>query len=472
MRCVRLACPWSTEHEFCADHAAESLRGARDPDWPELEETFVMTAGEIKSLWAQQAAEAAQLGTEMHVRCELILNGCRACADVEEMRLFAKFLEQGAKLLAFRTEWAIFADEEDLAGTIDFAAINESGQLVLFDWKRTKDLQQKFNSEWRRMQPPLERLADCAGQRYYLQLNCYKFILQKYYDVEVAAMYVVGLHPDCAPSPRVKEVPEMSAEIQSLLRACSVGLAPVGSETLSLPKDALLRARKFLGPRPAGASATSPRAMWLARAQVFDLLLRELLELLDGRATLRLLALCRDARRPEWAERGAAARRLAEDFAAFLQGARVRLPGFQWQDVLEVRACWKIDTEWENCFRPPAFLAGAFCAGSQCQMRRWIDRFWRIRGLGPIEALRRLNLFFDSLKMPELEFYLGLLRKGQACFFYSPKIDRPGDFRACFADDEEGEVEPPVDAGLAIVLRCDHFAVAICARQARPARSQ
>ena len=37
------------------------------------------------------------------------------------------------------------AVQRGLAGTIDFAAINESGQLVLFDWKRTKDLQQISN---------------------------------------------------------------------------------------------------------------------------------------------------------------------------------------------------------------------------------------------------------------------------------------------------------------------------------------
>ena len=209
--------------------------------------------------------------------------------------------------------------------------------------------------------------------------------------------------------------------------------------------------------------------MPLVRAQVFDVLLQEFLELLDGRAALRLLALCRDARRPEWTERGAAARRLAEDFAAFLQGARARLPGFELCDFLEVRACWDFDEERANRFRPPAFLAGAFCGGSQFQMRRWIDRYWRLRGLNPMEVLQRLN-FFDLLGGPEFDFYLGLLRKGQARFIYSRGVDRPGDFRGCLAAGDEDEEEPPFDAGLAIVFRCDHFLTAVCARQARPAR--
>ncbi|CAJ1402349.1 unnamed protein product [Effrenium voratum] len=155
--------------------------------------------------------------------------------------------------------------------------------------------------------------------------------------------------------------------------------------------------------------------MPLVRAQVFDVLLQEFLELYW----------------PEWTERGAAARRLAEDFAAFLQGAG----------------------------KPPAFLAGAFCGGSQFQMRRWIDRYWRLRGLNPMEVLQRLN-FFDLLGGPEFDFYLGLLRKGQARFIYSRGVDRPGDFRGCLAAGDEDEEEPPFDAGLAIVFRCDHFLVA------------
>ncbi|CAJ1341649.1 unnamed protein product, partial [Effrenium voratum] len=200
----------------------------------------------------------------------------------------------------------------------------------------------------------------------------------------------------------------------------------------------------------------------------------EFLELLDGRAALRLLALCRDARRPVWTERGAAARRLAEDFAAFLQGTCVRLPGFERQDALEVRACWDFDAERASRFRPPAFLAGAFRGGTPLQMRRWIDRFCHIRGSGPLEALRRLNLFFfDSLGGAEFEFYLGLLRKGRARFFYSPEVDRPGDFRGCLQmDSEEEEDEAPFEAGLAIVFRCDDFPVAVCARRARPGERQ
>jgi hypothetical protein len=45
-------------------------------------------------------------------------------------------------LTAFRTEWTVWAEEEWLAGSIDFVAIDSAGFLHIFDWKRSKGLRQ------------------------------------------------------------------------------------------------------------------------------------------------------------------------------------------------------------------------------------------------------------------------------------------------------------------------------------------
>ena len=37
-----------------------------------------------------------------------------------------------------RTEWQIYAAEERLAGSIDFTAMNDLGDLTIIDWKRSK----------------------------------------------------------------------------------------------------------------------------------------------------------------------------------------------------------------------------------------------------------------------------------------------------------------------------------------------
>ena len=49
------------------------------------------------------------------------------------MKLFRQFVSQTQHLLAYRTEWGTYAEEERLAGCVDFAAENADGDLVLFD---------------------------------------------------------------------------------------------------------------------------------------------------------------------------------------------------------------------------------------------------------------------------------------------------------------------------------------------------
>ena len=176
-----------------------------------------MLPEEIKMSWKANANEAAARGTWLHLELEVLLNGGSVPYDNTEIQLFADFLRSSAQLLAFRTEWCIFGEEEKLAGCIDFVAMDGSGQLILFDWKRTKQLRQKQASSWGRMQPPLSHLDDCAGVHYHLQLNLYKFLLQKYYSCRVGAMYVVGLHPDNASLGLFADsVPDMTAEVEAM----------------------------------------------------------------------------------------------------------------------------------------------------------------------------------------------------------------------------------------------------------------
>ena len=65
----------------------------------------------------------------------------RVPADVEshEMTLFLKFVRTLEGLTAFRTEWTIYGEGERLAGSIDFVAEDKHGNLVIFDWKRSKE---------------------------------------------------------------------------------------------------------------------------------------------------------------------------------------------------------------------------------------------------------------------------------------------------------------------------------------------
>jgi hypothetical protein len=124
-----------------------------------------------------------------------------------------------AGLSAYRTEWEIFGEEENLAGSIDFVAKNEEdGSLVLMDWKRSKQLREKFSDAYhKKMNYPLDHMDDCSGQHYRLQLNCYRFLLEKYYGVTISRMLVVCTHPDNGDEAFVHEVPVMKAETEYLM---------------------------------------------------------------------------------------------------------------------------------------------------------------------------------------------------------------------------------------------------------------
>ena len=174
-------------------------------------------APEIKAMWQAMGKEAANRGTWMHLQFEFWLNGAEVTEETAEMRMFFKFLRSLNGLTAYRTEWAIYGEEERLAGTIDFVAKDSNGRLVLFDWKRTKQITQRYFKSYHQMHEPLEHIADCVGLHYRLQLNCYKYLLQKYYGFEVSDLYVVCTHPDNGDKPFVDLVPVMLLETEALM---------------------------------------------------------------------------------------------------------------------------------------------------------------------------------------------------------------------------------------------------------------
>ncbi|CAE8584402.1 unnamed protein product [Polarella glacialis] len=113
-------------NEFNADTAIQMMRRSRN--WPRaeyLQDGLPMTDEQIKSKWEHNRVDAANQGTYM-------------------------------------TEWMIYGEDLNLAGSIDFVATRSDGALVLFDWKRTKELHTKYSNRFQSMTGPLSHLADCV----------------------------------------------------------------------------------------------------------------------------------------------------------------------------------------------------------------------------------------------------------------------------------------------------------------------
>ena len=172
---------------------------------------------EIVLKWEQNKTEAANLGTWMQLQCELWLNRDGACMESIEMKLFLRYVRERLapkRVAAFRTEWEVFGETVDLAGSVDFVGIvtegPDAGGLWIVDWKRTKQLRYKGDHPLGyRLLPPLSHVPDASKWHYALQLNLYSYLLETFYDKRVVHREVACFHPDNGDAPYYYEVPCM-----------------------------------------------------------------------------------------------------------------------------------------------------------------------------------------------------------------------------------------------------------------------
>ena len=68
------------------------------------------------------------------------------------------------------------------------------GKYVIYDWKRSKEI--RIDNSFQSALPPIQHLHDSNYWQYTLQLNVYKWILETYYDMEVADLYLIIIHPN------------------------------------------------------------------------------------------------------------------------------------------------------------------------------------------------------------------------------------------------------------------------------------
>jgi len=121
-------------------------------------------------------------------------------------------------LTPWRVEMNLFHCGLRLAGQADLICKDHAGDLVILDWKRSREIKEDgFNNEMQR--PPLSHLPNANRHCYNLQLNTYRHILETEYGFTVSGMYLVVLHPNQVPAvPHVFKVPVMKEEVDALVR--------------------------------------------------------------------------------------------------------------------------------------------------------------------------------------------------------------------------------------------------------------
>ena len=180
------------EH-FDADKIIKGMMSSKR--WPQSK-YYGQTVDEIKAGWDKNCNEAADAGTKMHYDIECYYNEVSVENVSIEYQYFKNFLKDYSDLKPYRTEWTVFNEDIKLSGSIDMVFEKEDGHLLIYDWKRCKEIV-KTNGfgKWGQKEC-IEHLPDTNYWHYCLQLNTYKRILEDKYGKIVDEMYLVCLHPD------------------------------------------------------------------------------------------------------------------------------------------------------------------------------------------------------------------------------------------------------------------------------------
>lgn len=208
---------WNHSHfpKFDSDKIIENIMKGKK--WNESHKYWGKSKEDIKALWKQNADSVSSAGTDLHYHIECFMNNEKMSSIkythsdlynyyIENQSLFPntslewnyfiQFVKDHPSFKPYRTEWIVYDEEVKLAGSIDMVYENDDGTLSIYDWKRSKDI--KRVNDWNKyaLTPSICEMPDSNFWHYALQLNTYKYILEKHYNKTIRELFLVRLHPD------------------------------------------------------------------------------------------------------------------------------------------------------------------------------------------------------------------------------------------------------------------------------------
>ncbi len=175
---------WLSEAEFAAE------RKARDA-------TLEARRREISSTWD----DARTGGTAKHSVYEGFLQHLTDADYTNAPTGFYRAIEEMAEAGydAFRCEWRLFDEAAQMAGTADIVFIHRvTGEIILGDWKNTKVIRYVARDAKyvrRGIHPLTADMPDSNYWHYVLQLNFYRYMMEKHYGRTVARILLFNFPP-------------------------------------------------------------------------------------------------------------------------------------------------------------------------------------------------------------------------------------------------------------------------------------
>lgn len=223
---------WIHEHfeKFDSDNVINKMMSG--VKWKEGHKYWGKTAEEIKSLWNSNKDSVANAGSVLHYEIECFNNDKRFQFEYTnkdlyniyyqdlkpiEWQYFINFIKDHPDLTPYRTEWTIYDEDVKISGSIDMVYKNSDGTFSIYDWKRSKIITRINNFNKFSTHPIICHLPDSNFWHYALQLNTYKLILERKYDIKIKSLFLVRLHPDAEEKNyELINLPDLTSEIQEL----------------------------------------------------------------------------------------------------------------------------------------------------------------------------------------------------------------------------------------------------------------
>jgi ATP-dependent exoDNAse (exonuclease V) beta subunit len=180
---------------------------------------YGMSKHEIMELWRINGEKASKSGTQVHYDIECFYNNnLKKESEDIDFKYFKEFVRDNAHLKPYRTEWCVFNEEWKICGSIDMLYENPDGTLLIYDWKRVRELSYENNYGKSGTPKCINHISDSNFWHYTLQLNTYKAILESKYNKKVTGMFLVCLHPNnYCKTYEVIELQDLTKEITDMV---------------------------------------------------------------------------------------------------------------------------------------------------------------------------------------------------------------------------------------------------------------
>ena len=212
------------QQPFDALVAISKMKGGRN--WEEKQKEFlkpdgtIMDDAAIADLWKRKGDVACKRGTLMHYTIEQFLNGRMIAQPSPEFEQYLVFEAQHIRKLGYvpyRTELSMYYPLLDVAGQADLLAYHEEKDtFAIYDWKRTEFI--TYENIFQRLAPPLSDLDDCKFNKFALQLNLYRHILESECGITIDKLCLGVFHAKFD-APRPVEIPIWKERIEDLVAA-------------------------------------------------------------------------------------------------------------------------------------------------------------------------------------------------------------------------------------------------------------